>query len=276
MTRIDTITYTFPNNTKRSQEFFTYLLLLLKTLPNSDLHEDRVLLHTSRPSDSLPVTVFEQQGDNFPRMHIGSDPKLELVMGNFAINPDIMTQKRSWTEAGGSDLSRLTLKELYEKLNGHLVRIDHTGVNIPTILVTKEKWLSFVKRVAAQSNLYNYFLPEKPWLFLLPATQTEFDSDIGEFPSGRDPKCELVYDEYTKIPVIQVDIETDLTRNEVERLIPDPYGISFPELADYFRTVYVNHPWPGLNIRFDVRFRSDEPGRWETGEWLVKDGKRIR
>lgn len=271
---IQAITYTFPNNPPEAQAFFQYLSLMLTELPSSTSDNDSVRLTASAPSASLPVTVFEQSNILFPQMDIGSDPNLNLVMGKFSINGDGSTSKPLASSA--PDTPRLSIKEVYDKLHGHLVRIDHTGVNIPTALIAKEQWESFAKRVAAQSNLYNYFLPDKPWLFILPATKAEFDTDISEFPAGREPKCELVYDEYATIPAIQIDIETDLTREEVEVLFPDPYGISFEGLADYFRAVYVRREWDGLDIRFDIRFKSDKPGPWETGEWLVEDGGRIR
>jgi hypothetical protein len=63
----------------------------------------------------------------------------------------------------------------------------------------------------------------------------------------------------------------------MEQLFPEPYGISFPDLADYFRTVYIDHEWTGLAIRFDLRFKNDNPtGDWETGKRLAAEGGRIR
>lgn len=270
---IQAITYSFPNNTQGAQQFFQYLSLTLNELPNSTSDSGNVRLTASAPSASLPVTVFEQRDIPFPQMHIGFDPELNLGMGKFSINGGNLSSMPLASNV--PDIPRLTIKDVYDKLHGHLVRIDHTGVNIPTVLISKEQWQSFVARVAAQSNLYNYFLHDKPWLFILPTTKAEFEMDISKFPAGREPKCELVYDKYTKVPAIQIDIETDLTRKEVETLFPDPYGISFDGLADYFRVVYIQREWEDMDIRFDIRFKSDKPGTWETGEWLVKDGGRI-
>jgi hypothetical protein len=268
---IHTITYAFPKSTTESQEFFRYLSLLLKELPNNDSSDEGIVLTASAPSACLPATTFEQKDIAFPEMHFDADPEFQLTMGNFSINGNSVAQPpRHKTPT----VLRLTIKELYEKLQKHIVRIDHTGINIPTALVSKEQWQIFVKRVASQSNLYNYPTGE-PWLFILPATEAECNTDITDFPAGREPKCELVYDNNSKIPTIQIDIETDLTRKEVEALFPSPYGVSFPELADYFRTVYLQHEWVGLDIRFDLRFKSDKPGPWETGKWLAEDGGRI-
>lgn len=94
-----------------------------------------------------------------------------------------------------------------------------------------------IDNVAGQTNLYKY-PTNNVWPFILPATEDELKTDITEFPDGRESKFELVCDVYDSNPTIQIDIETDLTRTEIERLPPEPYGISFPEVADFFRTVY--------------------------------------
>jgi hypothetical protein len=161
-------------------------------------------------------------------------------------------------------------------LRGHVTRIDHTGINLPSVLVSRETWEQFIGKIANNCNLYRYPTGED-WLFILPATEEEFTNDITIFPAGREPKFELVYDTFSPVPTIQIDIETDLLRSEIEQLFPAPYGVSFPDLADYFRTVYIDHEWPSLAIRFDLRFRNDNPdGSWETGKWLVEDGGRLR
>jgi hypothetical protein len=146
-----------------------------------------VCLTASAPFASLPVTVFEQRDIAFPQMLLSPDLELSLVMGKFSINGDGSASKPLASIT--PDTPRLNIKNLYDKLHGHLVRIDHTGVNIPTVLISKEEWESFVAGVAAQSNLYNYFLPDKPWLFILPATKAESETDIGEFPAGREPSA---------------------------------------------------------------------------------------
>jgi hypothetical protein len=60
-------------------------------------------------------------------------------------------------------------------------------------------------------------------------------------------------------------------------MFPEPEGTTFPELEEIFRVVPVLSPWPGLDVRFDLCYRIDNgPSDWETGEWLVTEGGRIR
>lgn len=286
------ITFTFPNNTKTAQNFFDVMTEILSQLPNARLADSSLELRASQPMHSLPVTTFRQADITFPQLHL--DAEIEgLAVGNLHINHTISDDNPISGKPFGVvekhdalgtyyelqptslELYHLPLDELHARLKGHIVRIDHTGVNIPAALVSRQEWQHFIGQIAQSANIYNYPTGEE-WPFILPATAKEHEHEITSFPGGREPKFELVYDSFSPVPSIQIDIETDLERPEIERLFPEPYGVSFPELANFFRTVYVHHEWPGLNIRFDIRFKNNEPdGAWETGKWLVQDGGRI-
>lgn len=291
---LTSITYTFPNNTLGNQGFFRQLTALLAELPNAERRSGSLTITPSSPAGALPVTVFTQSDIPFLQLHLGTSQELALGVGNLQINPSsILDYKLDDTgfeqviskqdalgtyvelHTSSATIYRLPMDELVKRLKGHIVRIDHTGINIPSTLISKDEWRRFTDRVAKQANLYKYPTTDT-WPFILPATKEEYETDITQFPSGREPKFEMVYDEYSPVPAIQIDIETDLTRPQVENLFPEPYGVSFPELADFFRTVYVQHELPGLAVRFDIRFKSDKPGDWETGKWLVRDGGRIK
>lgn len=291
---LQNITYKFPDNTESDRAFFQSLSSLLLELPNAQFQEDKgIEIKASQPANTLPVTIFTQSSVPFPQIHFDATPELALNLGNLQINPtstgykvegngftQILTKQDSLgayyeLQTPTFTIYRLATEELVSRLKGHIVRIDHTGLNLPSALVSRKVWEQFVGDVAKQANLYKYPTGED-WPFILPATSAEHEADITKFLVGREPKFELVYDTYSPVPTIQIDIETDLTRSQVEELFPEPYGISFPELADYFRTVYVHHDWLGLDIRFDIRFKNDEPGGdWETGRWLVVDGGRL-
>ncbi|HEX6258356.1 MAG TPA: hypothetical protein VFZ48_02675 [Candidatus Saccharimonadales bacterium] len=288
------IIYKFPDSTENDRIFFKSLSDLLLELPNAQLQEDKSIeVAALQPVDALPQTIFAQSDIPFPQIHFDEAPELSLNLGNLRINPEnndyeiegggfsqILTQYDPLgayyeLHAASYTIYRLDIKELVARLKGHIVRIDHTGLSLPSTLVSRETWERFTDKIAKQSNLYKYPTGED-WPFILPATAEERKTGITQFPVGREPKFELVYDNYSPVPTIQIDIETNFTRSQVEKLFPNPYGVSFPDLADYFRTVYVRHDWLGLDIRFDIRFKNDEPdGDWETGKWLVTEGGRI-
>lgn len=289
---LETITYSFPQ-TVNANGFFKNLKDLLGELPNASVGRNTVKFTATHPQHALPETVFEQRDVSFPQVHFNNIEGLQLKMGNFSINssqnyqitritPLAKTTKHDRhgeyfaIDVGNQTIFRLSITELCNRLRGHVARIDHSGVNLPSALVSRVNWERFVSQLANNCNLYRYPTGDD-WPFILPATNEEFAHGIKAFPIGREPKFELVYDTFSPVPTIQIDIETDLLRSDIEQLFPDPYGTSFPDLADYFRTVYVDHEWPGLAIRFDLRFRNDNPsGDWETGKWLVKAGGRLQ
>lgn len=56
------------------------------------------------------------------------------------------------------------------------------------------------------------------------------------------------------------------------RLLPEPYGVSFDDLKDIFRTVYIHINWNNVFIRFDLRFKSSGE---DFGYWMIEKGGRI-
>jgi hypothetical protein len=160
------------------------------------------------------------------------------------------------------------------RLAGHITHVDHTGVNLPKSLVDGERWDDLLQSLAREAALYRY--PDgEPWPFILPASDEEFCDDIHIFATGRFPKFELVHDVLATLPVLQFALGTDLSREELEASLPEPYGVAFPDLGHIFRTVYVDHPWPNLLIRLDLNYAGPVTD-WDTGEWLAKAGGRIR
>jgi hypothetical protein len=139
-----------------------------------------------------------------------------------------------------------------------------------------EQWESLVRALASAAAVYRYPTGE-PWPFVLPSTTGELQTEIRDFVIGREPRFELVHDPWSPHTTWQVALWTNLARVDLEEMFPSPYGMTLPGLEDIFRTVYVPCDWPDLEIRFDLCYRVDDgPSTWETGEWLVRQGGRIR
>jgi hypothetical protein len=265
---------------------------LLAGLPGAHTGAQGIAVLPQAPLGSLPVTQIVTSNSDWPAVHFTGISDISVHVGSLYLYSDNskvlpgqpQTYENTETKQdklgsyyelniGDIRINRLDIRELAKRLTGHVTRLDHWGVNMPTSMFTAEQWQEMLQRLAVASNVYNY-PEEQPWKFILPATDNEFNNDITDFPQGREPRFELVHDTYGVVPELQIDIETDLTRQEIEGLFPAPYGISYPAVADYFRTVYVHHPWRGLNIRFDIRF-AGKPSDWESGRWLVQKGGRI-
>jgi hypothetical protein len=166
----------------------------------------------------------------------------------------------------------LELSQVMKRLSDHVVHVDHIGINLSADNIPCRDLLNFV---AKHPHIYQYPTGE-PWYFVIPATADELEHGITDFSKLRFPKFEIVLEgEDATPPLIQIDCATNLTRAEVETRLPSPYGISLPGLDDFFRSVFVAHPWGGFLLRMDFRYRSAEAvNEWSSCEWLVQKGTR--
>ncbi len=118
---------------------------------------------------------------------------------------------------------QISISNFYDIMKNHIKQIDHTGIVFFENHLKYQEWLGFIGKVSQYSNLYKY--PEnQDWPFVLPSTSEEFLSDIKDFSNLRQPKFEIVYVKDKGELVIQIDVKTDLTRKELERLFPHPVG----------------------------------------------------
>lgn len=288
--RLRQIVYELPGESRRAQEFFVFLARLMENVEGSMLGGGQILIAQRQPAGLCPQTAFRLVNKPYPAVlfEIDIDPPVVLQLGNLILKtaraaatcPQIDERDHPAVgetvelPAGSEDFtSLLPLGGVYERLKDHVQRVDHTGVNIPAATMDRGAWDHLIGLLAGVSNLYRYPTGED-WPFVVPATADEFAADITEPEPHRRPKFELVYDTTLKNPLIQIDVETDLTRPEIEALFPAPYGVGLDGLDQYFRSVYVYHPWPGLSLRIDMGYRCEPPGDNLSG-WLVREGGRI-
>jgi hypothetical protein len=265
MKRLSKIIFQFPNNNKKEIDFYNDIIKILEILPNAEKVNNKVNLYSTFPKEALPITIFEINDKIvYPRLVLDSE--------EISIAKEYVKNKTNF-----GNIVPMSIKTFFNRFKKYIIRIDHTGINIPSKNISKNNFLKIIQDIGKTCNLYKY-PTNNVWPFILPATSNEFENDIKEFKFGREPKFEFVYDTHLECPTIQIDIKTDIAREQVEKLLPEPYGISFDDLADFFRTVYLKNPWFGLFIRVDVGFRNkakESGSNWETGKWLVKSGKRI-
>lgn len=168
---------------------------------------------------------------------------------------------------------QLTFGQLLSRFNHHIREADHFGICLGSKLMTRTDYEDFRGSIGRVINLHRYPTGEE-WPFVVPSTNTEFFNGITQTGRPRNPKFEIVYHPYHVLPEIQLDLNTNLSREEIENLLPKPYGVSFPELADIFRTVYIYTGWNGVIFRVDLGFKSNNRGSGLT-DWLIKEGSRI-
>ncbi|MCU4749302.1 hypothetical protein ACWD33_04445 [Streptomyces xiamenensis] len=264
MERLSEITLLAPA-TPDAHDFLHALRSLLAEVTYADTAagaaDHRLTLTPPRPAGALPVTAFALADVPTPRIAFDTGHGVDVWVGE---TPDPRAAA-----------PRIGMDELTRRLAGHVRRVDHLGVSVPASGAASGGWDELVAALASASTMYRY--PEgEEWPFVLPSTEAEFAAGISDFVIGREPRFELVHDRWLSQSQVQLALWTDLTRAELERMFPEPEGLTLPGLGDIFRTVPVRPPWPGLGIRFDLSYRVGEgPNVWETGEWLVTEGGRI-
>lgn len=251
------IEYIFPANNKNI-EFFNLLSILFKNigyvkkLKNKELQIGTVYLN--------PKTIFRLD-DNVSdvQLNIGNQKYLNLLNRNSNFENIYGVEK-------------LSIQEVITKLEGHIMSLDHTGVNLPTNLYSQSEWNDLIRYMSSKSNIYNYPTGEL-WLFVIPTTIKENENEITNFKIVREPKFELCYEEYESNITIHLDMGTDLSKSEVEALFPKTKGIYFESLENVYKAIYLDYD-SDINIRLDIRFKSMDSD-FESGKWLVNEGKRI-
>lgn len=254
------IEYIFPINNKNI-ELFNLFFTLFKNIDYVKFTNKKEI--NIIPSNLNPKTIFKLEDSiNNIQLNIGEN-KFTDFLSRYIESKDNVNKSKEYI--------KLSISDVLTKLDGHITRIDHTGINLPTKLFDKEEWNDLIKYFSFISNLYNYPTGQ-PWPFLIPATKYENENEISNFKILREPKFELVYDEYTNVTTIHIDIETDLSELEVENLFPDNQGVYFKECP--YKAIYLDYR-EDMDIRLDIRAKCIHDN-WESGEWLVCEGKRIK
>ncbi len=223
---------------------------------------DRLTLTPPQPADARPVTIFELADVHTPEVALDTGHSIGVWCGTDAHGTRVLT-------------AHVEMADVTRRIAGHVRGVDHTGVNVPASATSPEQWRHLATALASASTMYRYPTGED-WPFVLPSTSAELLGGISDFVVGREPRFELVHDQWVTRTQWQFALWTDLTRVELERMFPEPEGMTFPGLEEIFRVVPVVSPWPGLGIRFDLCYRIENgPSDWETGAWLVREGGRI-
>lgn len=276
-TRISNIRILFSKYQPLSLQLFGVICSLLNQDPNSRIQTDRITFNSNALINAQPSITIELEQVGFPKIVLNTDERIYTHIGHLFIKSSVL-ELQSETEPLASRNRRdncLNPDELFRSFRGHIVRLDHTGVDIPPMLLPQNSWQNLMAKLGPLTNLYRYPMGQE-WNFIIPASQAEYESEITRFTGLRSPKFELAYDSFNTLPAIQFTVQTDLTQDEIESRLPAPLGFNLPG-ADTCRSVYLAHPWPNINIRFDFFYAQNDPNvDWDTGKWLVMQGGRIK
>ncbi|MFC1711827.1 hypothetical protein ACFLZ1_04555 [Patescibacteria group bacterium] len=295
MKRVKSIVFQLPDLTASDKKNNQLYFKLLSQLGNIKQYGKEKLESITRKSGLYPSTIITKSPINSPRISFteGNDQNKTWWAGNLQIGFNLPTLKKESVKriarkvkflkdkagqyieiySGKKAYHVLTPEQLFNRLDGKLLELNHSGVNFGPKLLSIPDYLKIKKKLAVTSNLYNYPTGEE-WPFIIPSTDKEFKDDITDNTVNRNPKFELVHSKYHPIPLIQFDIETSLSKAKLLKLLPDPYGVSFPGLENNFRSVFIFTGWNNVILRFDLRFKSNR--KYDFGYWLISRGGRIK
>lgn len=260
------VQFFFPVRQELERKFYNDLVALLGGSAG------RLRLKPEFPSGAMPATIFN------PEVHIEvpqvrfdlSDPLL-VELGSlclFSLGVELIYHSPA---PHGEPSQGIEVSTLMERFAGHVVRMDHSGIEIPAALLDRKGWDQLVNTIARRTALYRY--PDgKEWPFILPADAGEIHHEINDFSQRRVPKIELTYGSVEQ-PLLHFHVDTDLSLEQIDALLPE--GFTLPGI-ETFRSVYLQTPYPGLSIRLDFGRKSAvELDDWDTGRWLADAGGRI-
>lgn len=276
MARLHKITVMFPRLEVASHTLLSALRTLVADVEGVTATTKEILLRPIYPHDATPATAFRLTKVMFPSVQLTMDDHIYVRSGTLTV----FSRGTAGTRVSGippvnppAEGRGLSPTEVALRFAGHIVRVDHTGVEFPASIVTRGTWDELLARLAVAASLYDY--PDEAWSFILPSSDAEFADEIRSFAAPRSPKFELTYG-YVDVPLVQIHFDTDLSQADVEARLPAPAGFALPGVQT-FRSVYLAHPWPDLLIRCDFTFAgSGSTDDWETGRWLVTEGRRHR
>lgn len=260
-----------------SRAWFAALAPLLGEAPQARLAGDRLAIVPDYPDGAIPATTLELARVDRPTVVLDTIGLVAIEMGGIRLlgwdarDPVALPPPAPVTP----DHPPLDPAEIAACLRGHIVRVDHTGVELPAARVPRFAWERLLDTLGAAANLYSYPEPDTEMPFVVPGNRNEFGGDIVSFGAPRVPKFELTYG-LVPAPLLQFHCAADLARAALDACLPAPSGYNLPGV-DTFRSVYVAAPWAGVTVRLDLSYAdAGDHDDWDSGAWLVQDGQRLR
>ncbi|MFA6602979.1 MAG: hypothetical protein WCT01_04220 [Candidatus Shapirobacteria bacterium] len=256
--------------TTEKLEYLQKILVDCAIKPNNRADKPTIVFETQK--DVLNPTVSfddeEKDSDQFwvGKMEVGfnlkktdkkeiksTGPELDILEDKFG-----QYLKVKWPN---TSYYQLNFDLLYQRLRGHIVSLDHAGINIHPKIIEFGEFDRLINKLAKSSEVITYPTNDN-WYFVVPEAR-----ETG-------PYFELVGDFKYKYPELQIDIQTDLTPKKVIEMFPQPYGYydSNPKTGDYCVSVFMYTGWNDTSLRVDIRFKVDKPN-WK--ERFVREGKRV-
>ena len=234
---------------------------------------------TSFSEDSITLSLPEL----FPKILFCIAPQSDRSAIILNFRQQSINLPQSLMKDTGARESRMSVIEASKRLKGSIKRVDHAGIIVPADVPAVD-WQQATNLLAGSTALFDYPASEEydaclsRWLFVIPSTEVEQMKNVMDKEQRRQPKFELVYDQTVKNSIVQIDMETSLSREQIIELFPGDDSFDLPGLGGFFRSVGTYTPWAGVaSLRLDLRYKDYEDiNPWNSATYLIKNGTRIR
>lgn len=277
---ISRIRLAFPPGSPRVWEFHQALLNLLQLARGARRSGLRLSFRSFYPSGALPELELDLVEGPVVQVILSGAAPFSASVGALLLTNEPSPTAANWQALRPPPFSdkmpaaQMAISRFASSFDGHVLGLDHAGVDLPPELLPRPDWLAMLSAVGQSSALYAY--PDgHDWPFIIPASPDEQSGELQYFEAERAPKFELAYDGLRPWPGLHFHLQTNLSQADVEERLPAPYGLYLPG-AQTFRSVYVLSAWPGLLVRFDLGFAAPGLNEWDTGRWLASPQRRIR
>jgi hypothetical protein len=299
MNLLRNIKYSFPQN--NSSNLFNGLKVLFHKFSNYEDSGNQITINTQYDGSAAPSISFALENIQTPTIVLDTDANFTYKLGNIILTskslqhnnfqiaePNTYSVEQLSDNVGNfiktkrlkgqniEDWYVLTIEEFIKRLGNNIRNLDHTGLVLPHVnqVISLEEWIVIKDKLSKIACMYEY--PDEDYTtFILPVTQDEFISSTIHPNMGRKPRFEFRYLGKHQ-PLIDIDLNTDLTKEEVEKILPAPYGFSLPGLEHWFRCVHIQNPWSKITLSFAVRFQGHhEVEQWDNAELLLSHGRRV-
>jgi hypothetical protein len=240
----------------------------------AELFADDPTLYSPSPlNDQLLFRPGIKNGvDLKPRTRFCLDPMINKARIDLVSDKKIFTLPPTFLADPNQARAGMSFDEAATLLMGWVTKVDHTGVGVPFSIPAAD-WSQAMDFIALETAVFHdypdgidlYNREKSRWLFAIPATTFEKTNGISQMMC-RDPKVEFVCDD-VPCPFLQIDMQTNLTRAQTTDRFPQ--GFEIEGLENYFRSVWVTTPFPGVRLRLDLRYAEIDTLGWENSRFLL-------
>lgn len=223
------------------------------------------LAGNDRPSRNSGIEFLSSEVDFYPKIRLDFfADEIECVGADFTLtNSEILTVKLENVTGENRKsphiYSVLKIEEALQRLESQEIRlagIDHVGCNLPWFAGGLHPQIDSLRKKLAEACLYHLFPTGEAWDFIIPGDIDEIERvKQVDYSQTRRPKFEIVSFEKSSTPLVQFDVQLNVSYEALLKLFPE--ALNDPELRNLW--IYLENPY---NIDVCIVANEADEGDW--------------